>query len=126
MEIAGQDPAAGRWFVRGRAARCLARPGGPRPFRGLFLFWLTEDRLMPDLPRPLKTIGEPGPGKGPVLFQAMTACDCGCGRKDRFEFRIGRNEISIDDPDAIRCLIAEMQAGFDLLWPAPPGDQPDA
>jgi hypothetical protein len=67
-------------------------------------------------PRPLKTYGEPGPGKGPVLFQAMTACDCGCGRRARFEFRVDQDTISIDNPEAIRALIAEMQAGYDLLW----------
>jgi hypothetical protein len=64
----------------------------------------------------LKTYGEPGPGKGPVLFRAMTACACGCGRGARFEFQVGRDEVAIDDPEAIKALIVEMQAGYDLLW----------
>jgi hypothetical protein len=51
-----------------------------------------------------------------MLFRAMTACDCGCGLKDRFEFSVGQDTLSIDDPEAIRALIAEMQAGADLLW----------
>jgi hypothetical protein len=68
-------------------------------------------------PRPLKVHGEPGPGKGLVLFKAMTACDCGCGLPNRFEFRVGRDLISIDDPAAIKSLIEEMKAGFKLLWP---------
>jgi hypothetical protein len=59
---------------------------------------------------------KPGPGKGPVFFRAMTACDCGCGLAARFEFRVGRDAVSIDDPKAIEALIAEMQAGFTLLW----------
>lgn len=61
-------------------------------------------------------MGEPGPGKGPVIFQALTACDCGCGKKKRFEFRVGRDTVTIDDPDMIRGLIVEMHAGFELLW----------
>lgn len=68
-------------------------------------------------PRPLRILGTPGPGKGPVLFKAMTACDCGCGLKERFEFCIGRDKIAIDDPEAVRTLIEEMQAGYRLLWP---------
>ncbi|HEY2155991.1 MAG TPA: hypothetical protein VGH33_10200 [Isosphaeraceae bacterium] len=68
-------------------------------------------------PRPLRTFGRPGPGTAPVFFRAMTACDCGCGLKARFEFKVGHDEVSVDDPEAIRALIAEMQAGYDLLWP---------
>jgi hypothetical protein len=47
----------------------------------------------------------------------MTACDCGCGARARFEFSVGQDTVAIDDPAAIRALIAEMQAGYDLLWP---------
>lgn len=68
----------------------------------------------------MKEMGEPGPGKGPVLFRAMTECNCGCGRKARFEFRVGRDQVEIDDPDAIKCLIVEMRAGFELLWGTSP------
>ena len=66
--------------------------------------------------RPMQIYGTPGPGKGPVLFRAMTACDCGCGRKARFEFRVGRDTIEIDDPAMIKALIVEMQVGYALLW----------
>lgn len=69
-----------------------------------------------DKPRPMRVLGEPGPGKGPVLFRAMTACGCGCGLPARFEFRVGRDTVMIDDPALIRALIAEMQAGVELLW----------
>ena len=82
----------------------LAKPG-QRPTTG--------DAMTP---RSMKTIGTPGPGKGPVMFQAMTACDCGCGRKARFEFVVGRDKIEIDDPEAIAAMIAEMQAGYRMLW----------
>lgn len=68
-------------------------------------------------PRPLRVLGEPGPGKGTVIFQAMTACNCGCGLKERFEFSVGRDTILIDDPVAVRAMIVEMQAGYELLWP---------
>jgi len=61
----------------------------------------------------------PGPGKGAVIFRAMTACDCGCDRPARFEFRVGDQAVSIADPAAIRDLIAEMQAGYELIWPEP-------
>lgn len=61
--------------------------------------------------------GTPGVGKGPVLFRAMTACDCGCGLKNRFEFQVGRDMVSIDDPAAIKALIQEMSRGFQLLFP---------
>jgi hypothetical protein len=61
-------------------------------------------------------MGEPGPGKGSVIFRAMTACDCGCGRNARFEFSVGRDMVTIDDPEAIQALITEMQAGYELLW----------
>ena len=61
--------------------------------------------------------GTPGTGKGPVAFRAMTACACGCGLKARFDFQVGHNVVSIDDPDAIRALIEEMAAGFKLLFP---------
>jgi hypothetical protein len=47
----------------------------------------------------------------------MTACDCGCGRGDRFEFKVGRDEVSIEDPALIRLFIEEMAAGFKLLFP---------
>jgi hypothetical protein len=67
----------------------------------------------------MKTYGEPGPGKGRVSIKAMTACDCGCGLGARFEFRIEDGPgVAIDDPVAIRSLIDEMEAGFELLWPA--------
>jgi hypothetical protein len=67
-------------------------------------------------PRKMKVLGTPGPGKGPVLFEARTACDCGCGLKDRFEFCVGRDTVVIDDPAAIRALIIEMWNGYVLLW----------
>jgi hypothetical protein len=70
--------------------------------------------------RPLRIMGEPGPGKGPVVFKAITACDCGCGLKARFEFTVGRDSVAIDDPAAIQGLIEEMKAGFCLLWPQEP------
>ena len=73
-------------------------------------------------PRPLRVLGEPGPGKGPVLFRALTACHCGCGLGARFEFRVGRDAVLIDDPEMIRALIAEMRAGFASLWG--PDDDP--
>lgn len=66
--------------------------------------------------RTMKVMGIPGPGKAPVIFQAMTACDCGCGAKARFEFCVGRDTVVIDDPAAIKELIAEMRAGYVLLW----------
>lgn len=68
-------------------------------------------------PRPMQVHGEPGPGKGPVAFRAMTACNCGCGLKDRFEFKVGRDEISIDEPDKIRLFIEEMATAFKQLFP---------
>lgn len=67
--------------------------------------------------RPTKVFGEPGPRKGCVLFEARTACECGCGLKARFEFRVSQGTVSIDDPAAIKALIDEMKAGFELLWP---------
>jgi hypothetical protein len=66
--------------------------------------------------RPLKVMGKPGPGKGAVLFRAMTACDCGCGRMARFEFCVGRDEISLYDLAMVKALIDEMQEGFERLW----------
>jgi hypothetical protein len=72
---------------------------------------------MPSEPRPIQVHGTPGFGTGPVAFRAMTACDCGCGLKDRFEFKVGRDEVAIDDPEPIRLFIEEMVAGFKLLFP---------
>lgn len=71
-----------------------------------------------DGPRPMRVIGGPGPGRAPVVFRAVTACGCGCGRKARFEFQVGRDAaaVAIDDPAMVQALIAEMQAGFRLLW----------
>lgn len=60
--------------------------------------------------------GEPGPGKGPVIFRAMTACNCGCGLKNRFEFCVGRDTVSIDNPEWIESLIEEMREGYKTLW----------
>jgi len=73
----------------------------------------------------MKVHGTPGPGKGPVLFRAMTKCDCGCGLKDRFEFRVNKDSISIDDPVVIKALIDEMIEGYRLLFPdgEPPRDE---
>jgi hypothetical protein len=47
----------------------------------------------------------------------MTACDCGCGLKARFEFSVGQNTVMIDDPVVIQALMTEMRAGYELLWP---------
>jgi hypothetical protein len=76
-----------------------------------------RSKTMPAEPRPLKVYGAPGPGKGRVLFQAMTACHCGCGLKARFEFMVGNDGAAIDDPEAIRALIEEMAEGYRLLFP---------
>lgn len=70
-----------------------------------------------DKARPFRVPGEPGPGKAPVIFRAMTACNCGCGLKARFEFSVGCGMLLIDDPAAVLALIAEMKAGYELLWP---------
>jgi hypothetical protein len=51
-------------------------------------------------------------------IRAMTACDCGCGRKNRFVVGIGERSISIDKPDMVRALIDEMEEGFKILWPS--------
>jgi hypothetical protein len=67
-------------------------------------------------PQPLQVFGTPGPGTAPVIFHAMTACDCGCGRPARFLFCIGQDTVAIADPKAIRALITEMEAGYALLW----------
>ncbi len=65
----------------------------------------------------MKVLGEPGPGKGAVLFQAMTGCDCGCGLKARFEFQVaGGPTVSIDDPVMVDALIDEMREGRARLW----------
>jgi hypothetical protein len=77
---------------------------------------LKEDEAM----EPTKVYGTPGPGKGLVLFSARTACDCGCGRKKRFVFRVHKDIIEIDDPATIKALIEEMQKGYDLLWGTKP------
>ncbi len=61
------------------------------------------------------------PGNQPLLFLAMTACDCGCGLKDRFDFTVAGFTISIDSPEAIDALIEEMQDGRRKLWGAPRG-----
>jgi hypothetical protein len=68
-------------------------------------------------PRPLKTFGKPGSGKAVVIFRALTRCDCGCNKKARFVFQVGRDEVEIDDPEAIRALIEEMTEGYKLLFP---------
>jgi hypothetical protein len=72
---------------------------------------------MPQEPRPMKVLGTPGQGKGAIRIQAMNACDCGCGAKNRFEFQIGQEGISIDDPALVRAVIEEMLVGFKLIFP---------
>jgi hypothetical protein len=56
------------------------------------------------------------PGQSPLLFRAMTACDCGCGLKNRFEFTIDGKIISLTDVVVIDALIEEMKLGREKLW----------
>ena len=70
--------------------------------------------------RPDKVCGTPGPGKLPVIFRALTACDCGCGAVARFELTVGRHTVAVADPAHVRAPIAEMRAGYAAPWPDEP------
>jgi hypothetical protein len=69
--------------------------------------------------RPMRIMGAPGPGREPLVIKAMTACDCGCGLPNRFEFRVGQYVITTSDPAAVDAIIEEMSAGRRLLWGEP-------
>jgi hypothetical protein len=56
------------------------------------------------------------PADWPLAFNAFTACDCGCGLPDRFEFTIAGWTISISDVKQIDALIEEMKLGRKNLW----------
>jgi hypothetical protein len=56
------------------------------------------------------------PGDQPMIFQAMTACSCGCGLPDRFEFTIANMLISITDVKQVDALIEELKEGRRKLW----------
>ncbi len=61
------------------------------------------------------------PGDQPFLFRAMTACDCGCGMPDRFEFTVAGFTITLSDVVQIDALIEELKIGREKLWGKPSG-----
>lgn len=56
------------------------------------------------------------PGRTPIAFAALPACDCGCGRPARISITLAGATISIVDAPGVDALIDLLIEGREKLW----------